>query len=187
MPSALFALKPPARTRVYNIDAHASGLWKTLSPAKKQKIERLIAQMEQGWQEGDFAAFASVWDFGYLGQALHAPLSAEANQGNWQARLTAQHGRWQQWHSDVTALYANRFVSYPGSHLVPPGEPDLLNISVNTHIVWTKDGKTHQTDEKSTFYLRAAGDGYKIVHWLYPDDNLLDFRIGQESLRHGGV
>ena len=67
-------MPPQANLRVYNFSKDKKSL--EVSDADRAAIQKLIAVSDLAWSQGDFAQFAALWDFDYLGNTYATPAEA---------------------------------------------------------------------------------------------------------------
>jgi hypothetical protein len=146
-------------------------VWDTLSATEQQAIQKTIDRSDAGWQNADFQAFASVWDFDFQS---HLPRQLE-----WQSRVRQQAGLWNRWNSEVESAITMdcipvRIARTSFTFAMRP-KRKVLWVKVKLNVAWSEEESAWE--DTAEFYIRRKGRGYRIVHWDFRGEQIKAERI----------
>ncbi len=178
LPPSTFILVPPPGAKVKREEERVvNPVWETLPASEKQKIQAAINASDKGWRDGNFAAFASAWDFGYLHARIPSLDTGTVRRQQWAFRVSHQKNNWAEWRSVIVGAEKQNFVA---GESFAPNSPDVLRVDVTvTGKPKRKNGR--EWSSSATFYLNRTKTGaYSVVEWEW---NSLWMKTALPSLR----
>jgi hypothetical protein len=167
-PDGVFDLPPPGKPLVTeDLSTRFPDLTETLRSEERAEIEALIARSDAAWLTADARAFFQAWDFPRSLRGSPVP-----SKRDWESRLRSNAGRWKRWDSTVTSIKVHGHVAVAvGSHSFSiVNIPGALRVAAALYVERAGDGRPWGGD--ASYYLHKGRNGYRILHWEYPAEEL---------------
>jgi len=149
-------------------------VWDTLPESDKKALGQAIATLDEGWRTGDFAQFASVFDFAALPAAAEKGKFTAAQMGEWWADMVKrQRGRWAEWQSRVDYAFAAEtpprlITDFWDFNRLKPGQGRGITVLALIRVRAT--GQREAEEVRTMYYVRKTGRTYKVIGWRPPRD-----------------
>ena len=127
--------------------------------ADRAAIQKLIAASDTAWSQGDFAQFAAVWDFDYLGNtyanpAERAQFVAQRSHLYWENRVAGQRGKWKSWHTAIHKIEPVSLFS---------GGPDAYKVETFSSMRCAGRDDLHEGEQP--YFVRNTPNGWRVLDW----------------------
>ncbi|MCW3094965.1 MAG: hypothetical protein JWL77_583 [Chthonomonadaceae bacterium] len=167
LPANVFEM-PPGKPIVSEEHKGFPEVWDTLSEKERQTLQTLLHRSETAWQNADFVAFASVWDFHVT---ANVPRDTE-----WKERLLQQAGSDSRWQSQIEAAHKQNFIPVTvavNAFRCGPDRHRVLHLKARLSVSWADGTAWEGTTD---YFVRRRGRGVRIVHWEAPWEEIKEAR-----------